>query len=108
MYEEAEPGYPQTEAVRRNARPVVLPEPYAMAGPLRECSSRYGWDDAAKLLWRRIRLTGRAHTTLKRLPEATKVSNEATAAALTQRFEPTSNREVCRVEFQSRTKVQGR
>ena len=78
-----------------------------MAGLLRECSSRYGWDDAAKLLWRRVRLTGRARTTLKRLPEATKVSYEATAVVLTQRFEPDSNREVYRVEFQSRTKVQG-
>ena len=40
-------------------------------------------------------------------PEATKVSYEATAEALTQRFEPASKRELYTVEFQSRTKVQG-
>ena len=64
------------------------------------------WDDAAKLLWLRVRPTGRAQTALKRLPEATKVSYEATAEALTQRFEPASKRELYTVEFQSKTKVQ--
>ena len=59
MYEEAEPEYPQAEAVRRNPRPVVLLEPYTGEGVYTLWQDHFesvaavnGWDDAAKLLWR--------------------------------------------------------
>ena len=114
MYEEVEPEYRQAEAVRRNPRPVVLPEPYTGEGDYTQWQDHFEsvaavnrWDDAAKLLWLKVRLTGRAQTALKRLPEATKVLYEAKAEAPTQRFVPASKRELYTVEFQSRTRVQG-
>ena len=86
MHEEAEPQYPQAETVRRNPGPVVLPESYTCEGDYTQWQEHFesvaivnGWDDAAKLLWLRVRLTCRAQTALKRLPESAKVSYEAIA-----------------------------
>ena len=47
-----------------------------------------GWDDANKLKWLRVRLSGRAGTVFRHLPEATKADYECAKAALKSRFEP--------------------
>ena len=62
------------------------------------------WDESAKLQWLKVRLTGRAQTALKRIPEATRRSYSDTLAALKRRFEPDSKRELYAVEFQTRRK----
>ena len=47
-----------------------------------------GWDDARKLKWLRVRLTGRAQKALYRLPETAVGTFEATRDALKARFDP--------------------
>ena len=101
MYEEAEMGNRHAEAVRRNPRPVILPEPYTGEGDYTQWQGHFesvaavnGWDDVVKFLWLRVQLTGRAQTALKRLPEATKVSYEAIVATLAQHFEHSSERKL--------------
>ena len=99
------------EAPARPARPLVLPEPFT--GETDYCdwidhfenvAAVNGWDDAAKLQWLRVRLTGKAQTALKRLPEDTRRSYANTLAALKRRFEPDSKRELYIAEFQARRK----
>ena len=97
------------EAPARPARPLVLPEPFT--GETDYCdwidhfenvAAVNGWDEAAKLQWLRVRLTGKAQTALKRLPEDTRRSYANTLAALKRRFEPDSKRELYIAEFQAR------
>ena len=59
------------------------------------------WDDNAKLQWLKVQLTGRAQTTLKRLPDA---SYNETLAALKKQLEPESKRELYAAEFQTHRK----
>lgn len=66
-----------------------------------------GWDDAAKLLWLRVRLTGSMQTTFKRLPEEAKETYALASVALQERFEPASKRELHITEFQVRKKLHG-
>ena len=114
MAQEAAPGNLPAEAARRTPRPLVLPEPFTGEGDYAEWQDHFEciaavneWDDAAKLLWLKIRLAGRAQTAFKRFSEATKASYRATTAALKERFEPESKRELHIVEFQTRRKVRG-
>lgn len=99
------------EEAPRPARPLVLPEPFN--GETDYCdwidhfenvAAVNSWDENAKLQWLKVRLTGRAQTALKRLPEATRRSYENTLAALKKRFEPESKRELYAAEFQTRRK----
>ena len=55
-------------------RPLVLPEPYDGTGSWSEWSFHFenvatvnSWDDAQKLQWLRVRVTGRAQKALLRL-----------------------------------------
>ena len=95
----------------RPARPLVLPESFN--GETDYCdwidhfenvAAMNAWDDNAKLQWLKVRLTGRAQTALKRLPDATRRSYNETLAALKKRFEPESKRELYAAEFQTRRK----
>ena len=52
------------------------------------------WEDAKKLLWLKVRLTGKAKVSYNRLSEETKASLEPTLKALRERFEPESKREL--------------
>ncbi len=100
------------EAARRpNARPVVLPEPYTGEGDYSEWCDHFenvaavnAWNEEAKLLWLKVRLTGRAQTAFKRLPQTTRESYANASTALKERFEPASRRELHIVEFQTRRK----
>ena len=106
---EAAPGNLATEAARRNPRPLILPEPYSGEKDYTEWREHFEsvaaineWNDKAKLLWLRVRLTA-----FKRLSDATKASYRDTLAALKERFDPESNRELHIVEFQTQRKVRG-
>ena len=99
------------EAPARPARPLVLPEPFTGETDYCDWIDHFenvaevnGWDEAAKLQWLRVRLTGKAPTALKRLPEDTRRSYANTLAALKRRFEPDSKRELYIAKFQARRK----
>ena len=62
------------------------------------------WDGAAKKKWIRARLTGRAATAFKRLPEADRATFDKIVAALKKRFEPECRKELFMAEFQGRKK----
>ena len=59
------------------SRPAVLPETYGGDGSFSDWCDHFesvaqvnGWDNAAKSLWLRVRLVGRAQSAYKRLSEA--------------------------------------
>ena len=62
------------------------------------------WDGAAKLLWLRVRLTGRAQTAYKQLSEEARAAYADCKKALRERFEPASKKELYLAEFQTRSK----
>ena len=62
------------------------------------------WDDQAKLKWLRVRLTGRAGTVFRRLPEVTRNNFQEAVEALRKRFEPESKKELYMAELQTRMK----
>lgn len=93
------------------SKPAVLPELYSGEKSWDEWIDHFdsvatvcGWDDAAKLKWLRVRLTGRAGTAFRRLPEATRNDFKEAVQALRKRFEPESRKELYMTELQTRTK----
>ena len=93
------------------ARPLVLPEPFTGDGSWTLWQSHFddvaavnGWDDAAKLLWLRVRLTGRARTAYQRISVTSRDSFEESMKALKERFEPVSKKELYIAELQARSK----
>ena len=96
---------------RMAARPIVLPEPYTGEGSWEEWTFHFenvavvnGWDEAQKLQFLRVRLTGRAQKALQRLPEVSCNTYTAARSALQERFEPSSRRTRYQAEFQTRRK----
>ena len=78
----------------------LTPEPFTGTGSFGDWIDHFEsvaaineWDDAAKLLWMRVRLVGRAQTAYGRLPTTAKESYAALKKALKKRFE--SDRENC-------------
>ena len=93
------------------SRPAVLPELYTGEKSWDEWIHHFesvatvnGWDGAAKLNWLCVRLTGRAGTVFRRLPEATRADYGEAKKALKERFEPESKKELYLAELQTRTK----
>ena len=93
------------------ARPVVLPETFDGTKNWDEWFFHFenvaavnGWDDADKLKWLRVRVTGRAQKALHLLPESSRRTYEATRTALQVRFDPESRRTLCQAELQIRRK----
>ena len=62
------------------------------------------WDDEAKLKLLRVRLTGRAGTVFRRLPEVTRNNFQEAIEALRKRFEPESKKELYMAELQTQMK----
>ncbi|KAL5460388.1 hypothetical protein EMCRGX_G033834 [Ephydatia muelleri] len=93
-------------------RPYVLPELFNGEKDFVEWVDHFGdvaainrWGEDAKLAWLKVRrLTDRAQTAFKRLPQSTKEKFEDAVKALKERFEPTSKRELYTAEFQVRRK----
>ena len=93
------------------AKPIILPEPFNGTGDWDEWTFHFNnvadvneWDDAKKLKFLRVRLTGRALKTLHLLPDASRATYAATLAALKARFDPASRHTRYEAEFQSRRK----
>lgn len=92
-------------------KPPVLPEVYTGEKNWDEWIDHFesvatvcGWDDAAKLKWLHVRLTGRAGSAFRRLPTATKADYGATTEALKERFEPASKKELYMTSLNTRMK----
>ena len=93
------------------SRPAVLPETYSGEGSFTEWIDHFdsvaevnAWDDAAKSLWIRVRLVGRAQTAFKWLDADTRANFAAAKSALKARFEPASKSALYEAEFQTRRK----
>jgi len=63
-----------------------------------------GWSDEDKILWLRVRLTGKAHVAYTQLSHETQQSYTTTKEALRKCFEPSSKRQFYKVEFKSKKK----
>ena len=85
-----EEGTSRGDGVRREAmsgaksRPLLTPEPSTGTGSFGDWIDHFEsvaaineWDDAAKLLWMRVRLVGRAQTAYGHLPTTAKESYAA-------------------------------
>ena len=95
------------------SRPLVLPEPFNGEGSWDSWSDHFKnvaavnkWDDAAKLLWLRVRLTDKAQTAYKKLTDAVRDDYQQTMEALKKRFEPKSKHQLYLAEFQSKQRKQ--
>ena len=93
------------------SRPAVLPEIFTGEKSWDEWIHHFesvakvnDWNEAAKLNWMCVRLTGRAGTVFRRLPDATRTDYKEAKKALTERFEPESKKELYLAELQTRTK----
>ncbi len=89
MSEEDRPEGGAVVLMPRQNRPLLNPEPFARDSHWDDADVN-GWDDPAKLLWIRVRPTGRALTEWKQLPELSKASYEVVKNVLRKRFEPES------------------
>ena len=92
-------------------RPVVLPEMFSGEGSWTDWIDHFNnvaalnrWDDDAKQLWLRVRLTGRAQAAYKRLSTEVRASFTQTMESLKRRFEPESKRELYTAQFSTRQK----
>ena len=99
---------PDTEMAQR---PLVLPDVFTGGKNWDEWMDHFdsvaavnGWDGEEKLKWLRVRLTGRAATTFRRLSEATRADFTAATTALRERFEPESKKELYMAEMQTRSR----
>ena len=92
MSKGSEPG----TASRPSDRPVIIPEVYSGEQPWEEWIDQFesiaainGWDEEKKLVWLKVRLTGRALLAFKKFSVTTK-----------EHFEPQSKRDLYLAEFQ--------
>ena len=92
-------------------RPLLLPEPYDGAtGSWPEWEAHFEnvaavnkWEsEEEKLMWLRVRLTGKAQTAFMRFPEAIRNDYGESIKALQRRFNPDSKRELYVAELQTR------
>ena len=70
----------------------------------KNCAEVNNWDGDTKLKFLKVRLTGRAQTAFRRLPDDQKGTFDDAVAALTERFEPKSKRDLYVAELLTREK----
>ena len=92
-------------------RHVIAPEPFTGEGSwdywiddFESVAAVNKWEDAQKLLWIRVRMTGRAQKAYKNLSEEAKGSYGLCKKGLRERFEPASKKELYQSEFHVRRK----
>ena len=95
--------------MKNYGRPLVSPDTFSGATSWTDWIEHFeavavlnNWDDAAKLRWLPVRLSGKAQTAWKRLSPEVKADYEAAREALEKRFEPESKHSFYFVEFQAR------
>ena len=92
-------------------KPVIAPEPFAEEGSWDDWIDHFEsvaavnkWEDAQKLFWIRVRMTGRAQKAYKNLSEEAKGSYGLCKKGMRERFEPASKKELYQSEFHVRRK----
>jgi len=96
-------------------KPVVLPETFSGGASWEDWIEHFErtaavneWtEDAVKLKWLQVRLTGRAATAYKRFATEVKNDYKRSKEVLQKRFEPDSKKEIYMMEFQTRKKLKG-
>ena len=95
----------------RPSRPLVLPEVFNGEGNFDDWVSHFEsvgavnkWTDEDKVLWLRVRLTGKAHLAFTRLGNEVQQLYTRAKAELRDRFEPSSKKELYKVQFECRKK----
>ena len=108
--ESGDGGTPATTALT-SQRPLITPDPFSGTGMFSEWIEHFEavaainkWDEAAKLLWLRVRLVGGAQTAYGRLPTEAKESYVELKKAFKGRFEPEALKERHLAQFQARKK----
>lgn len=98
------------------ARPHVIPDPFNGSGEARweqwighfeNVAAVNDWDDANKLKWLKVRLTGRAQAAFDRLSDENKNDYKKAKDALQERFEPAARKHRYQAEMQIRRKKKG-
>ena len=92
-------------------RPVITPEAFSGEQSWEDRIDQFesiawinGWNDEQKLIWLKVRLTGRALLAYKKFSVKAYASFKNAVVALVERFEPESRRDLYLAEFQSRCK----
>lgn len=95
-------------------RPLVSPEIFSGESNWTDWVDHFetvatvnGWDDATKLTWLPVRLTGKAQVAWKRLAADAKEDYDTAKESLRKRFEPDSKRQLYAAEFHSRRRRSG-
>ena len=98
----------------QKVRPVITPDAFngesswdEWIGHFESVARVNEWDDATRLLWLEVRMTGKAQSAWRRLTNEAKARYDTAKAALRKRFEPDSRRELYAVEFQTRKRNRG-
>ena len=98
----------------RPRRPLLLPETYSGESNFDDWISHFEtmasineWDDAAKLKWMSVHMSGHAQTAFRRFPEEARGSYAAAKKALLERFEPPAKKDIYAAEFQCWKKNRG-
>ena len=104
-------GSESATASRPSDRPVIIPEVYSGEQPWEDWIDQFesiaainGWNEERKLVWLKVRLTGRALLAFRKFSVTTKASYENVVVAMQERFEPQSKRDLYLAEFQVRCK----
>ena len=93
------------------SRPVIVPECFSGEQCYEDWIDQFEsiaeinhWNDGQKLMWLKVRLTGRALMAYKKFPTIVRGSFKNAVKALQERFEPESRRDLYLAEFQTRRK----
>ena len=99
------------ESKLESGRPVIVPEYFTGEGSFEDWIDQFEsiaeinhWNDGQKLMWLKVRLTGRALMAYKKFSITARGSFKNAIKALQERFEPESRKDLYRAEFQTRCK----
>jgi hypothetical protein len=93
------------------SRPLVLPDSFSGEGNWSQWIYHFEnvaevneWEDAKRVLWLKVRLTGRVQIAYQQLSNITRANYGDTKKALKERFEPASQTARYLAEFENRRK----
>ena len=100
----------------QKVRPIITPDAFngeassnwdEWIGHFKSVARVNEWDEANRLLWLEVRMTGKAQSAWRRISNEAKGHYDTAKDALWKRFEPDSRRELYAVEFQTRKRHRG-